>query len=61
MKILSGIFKSRDKLNTDNTAGNGHQFLFGGSTSGKVMYCTNAGIHNFANIFVYGGAEIVNI
>lgn len=36
MKILSGIFKVRDKP-TNSINGNGCRFLFGGSTAGKPV------------------------
>jgi len=36
MSILSGIFRSRDKP-TDSTSGSSYRFLFGGSTSGKLV------------------------
>lgn len=37
MNILSGLFRSRDKPIIDSTAGSAYRFLFGGSTSGKVV------------------------
>jgi HK97 family phage portal protein len=37
MGVLSGIFKVRDKPVTDSTAGSAYRFLFGGSTSGKIV------------------------
>lgn len=36
MSILSGLFRSRDKP-TDSTTGSAYRFLFGGSTSGKMV------------------------
>lgn len=36
MSIFSGLFKSRDKP-TNATSGSSYRFLFGGSTSGKVV------------------------
>ncbi|MFD1403743.1 phage portal protein [Robinsoniella peoriensis] len=36
MSILSGLFRSRDKP-TDSTTGSAYRFLFGGSTSGKLV------------------------
>ena len=36
MRILSGIFKTRDKP-TNATAGSAYRFLLGGSTSGKAV------------------------
>ena len=42
MSIFSGMFRSRDKPVTDSTAGSSYRFLFGGSTSGKmVTECTS--------------------
>lgn len=36
MSILSGLFRSRDKP-TNSTTGSAYRFLFGGSTSGKMV------------------------
>ncbi|MDD4688518.1 MAG: phage portal protein [Eubacteriales bacterium] len=36
MNIFSGLFRSRDKP-TNSTSGSAYRFLFGGSTSGKVV------------------------
>ena len=36
MRILSGLFRSRDKP-TNSTTGSAYRFLFGGSTSGKLV------------------------
>lgn len=36
MKILSGLFRSRDKPR-NSTVGQGYSFFFGGTTSGKAV------------------------
>ena len=36
MRIFSGLFRSRDKP-TNSTTGSAYRFLFGGSTSGKLV------------------------
>lgn len=37
MRNLSGLFRSRDKPVLNSTAGSTYRFLFGGSTSGKIV------------------------
>lgn len=54
MGIISGLFRSRSKPMTDSTVGGAYRFLFGGSTSGKMVtelsYMQMTAVYSFVRI-----------